>query len=82
MSTITIDSLEVTRKLREAGFDEQQAKSVVRVLADPQGNLVTRDHLDYKLDALRDVLRLEIAHTRWMIALLFVLSLANFVIQS
>lgn len=82
MSTITIDTLEVTRKLREAGFDEQQAKSVVRVLADPQGNLVTRDYLDYKLDALRDVLRLKFAHTRWMIAVLFVLSLANIAIQS
>ena len=78
MSTITIDTLEATRKLREAGFDEQQTKSVVRVLADPLGNLVTRDYLDSKID----LLRVEISHTRWMIAVLFALSLANFVIQS
>lgn len=84
MSTITFDTLEAAQKLRDAGFDEKQAESVVRVLAGAQDNLVTskinalRDHFDSKID----VSRVEIAHTRWMIAALFVLSIANFVIQS
>ena len=29
---ITFDTLEATRKLREAGFDEKQTETVVRVL--------------------------------------------------
>lgn len=49
MSTITFDTLEFTRKLREAGFDEKQAETVVRVIADAQGTLVTREHFDARM---------------------------------
>ena len=41
MSTLTFDTLEFTRKLREAGFDQKQAETVVRVMADAQSALVT-----------------------------------------
>lgn len=58
MSTITFDTLEFTRKLREAGFDEKQAETVVRVLVEAQERLVTREHFDAKLEALE--LRLTI----------------------
>jgi hypothetical protein len=40
MSTITFDTLEFTRKLRDDGFDEKQAETVIRVIADAQGTLV------------------------------------------
>ena len=46
MSTVTFDTLEATRRLRDAGFDEKQAEAVVRVLSDSQNILVTREYLD------------------------------------
>ncbi len=52
MSTVTFDTLEFTRKLREAGFDEKQAETVVRVLAESQEKLVTREHFDFRMDVL------------------------------
>lgn len=52
MTTITFDILEFTRRLREAGFDEKQAEAAVRVLADAQSALVSRDYLDARLEAL------------------------------
>ncbi|AVR87315.1 DUF1640 domain-containing protein [Thauera aromatica] len=58
MSTVTFDTREFTRKLRDAGFDEKQAETVVRVLAESQEKLVTREHFDAKLEALE--LRLTI----------------------
>ena len=45
---ITFDTLDATKRLREAGFDEKQAETVVRVLSDAQSNLVTREHFDAK----------------------------------
>ena len=52
MSTITFDTTHATRLLREAGFDEKQAKSVVRVLSEAQAQLVTREYFDSKLEAM------------------------------
>lgn len=58
MSTVTFDTLEFTRRLREAGFDEKQAEAVVRVLAESQERLVTREYFDARLEAME--LRLTI----------------------
>jgi hypothetical protein len=77
MSSVTFDTLEFTRKLRDAGFDEKQAETVVRVLADAQDRLVTRDYFDTKIE----LLRMENSHTRWMIGALIALSAANFAKQ-
>ena len=77
MSTITFDTLEFTRKLRDAGFDEKQAEAVVRVMADAQGSLVTREHFDAKID----ILRLENSHTRWMLGAVLAVAVANFAKQ-
>lgn len=52
MSTLTFDTLDATRRLRDAGFDEEQAETVVRVLSDAQDRLVTREHFDSKLESL------------------------------
>jgi hypothetical protein len=51
MSTITFDTLEFTRKLRDAGFDEKQA--VERVIADVQGQLVTKTDLQIELAPIK-----------------------------
>lgn len=77
MSSVTFDTLEFTRKLRDAGFDEKQAETVVRVLADAQDRLVTREHFDTKIE----LLRMENSHTRWMIGALIALAAANFAKQ-
>ena len=77
MSTITFDTLEFTRKLRDAGFDERQAEAVVRVIADAQSALVTRDHFDAKIE----LLRVENTQTRWMIGIVIALAVANFAKQ-
>lgn len=50
MTTITFDTLELVDKLKTAGIPQEQAEAVVRVIADAQETLVTRDYLDNKLD--------------------------------
>lgn len=77
MSTVTFDTLEITRRLRDAGFDEKQAESVVRALADSQTNLVTREHFDARM-ALVDA---KFDKLTWMIGALLALALANFAKQ-
>lgn len=84
MTTITFDTLEGAAKLRAAGFDEKQAEAVVRVLADAQEGLVTRNHFDTQLALLRAdmaVLRTESGHTRWMLGVVIALAAANFAKQ-
>lgn len=77
MTTVTFDTLEFTRKLRDAGFDEKQAEAVVRVLAEAQSGLVTVEHFDSKIDLLRT----ENSHTRWMLGAVLGLAIANFAKQ-
>ena len=88
MSTITFDTLEFTRKLRDAGFDERQAETVVRVIADAQGSLVTCEHFDAKIEnldvridnrfALTDA---KIDKQSWTIGILIAIAVANFAKQ-
>ncbi|MEI7614180.1 MAG: hypothetical protein WCK63_14870 [Betaproteobacteria bacterium] len=70
MTTITFDTLEATRRLRDAGFDEKQSETVVRVLSDAQSQLVTREHFDAKFALLQ-----------WMLGAVLVLAIANFAKQ-
>jgi len=70
MSTITFDTLDATRRLRDAGFDEKQSETVVRVLSDAQSQLVTREHFDAKFALLQ-----------WMLGAVLVLAIANFAKQ-
>ncbi len=78
MSTISFDTLSFTRKLRDAGFDERQAEAVVRVMADAQETLVTRDHFDAKLETLEVRLDAKIDKLSWMMGILIALAVANF----
>jgi len=70
MAAITFDTLSFTHRLRDAGFDEKQAESVVRVVADAQEHLVTREHFDARLDKVN-----------WMMGILIALAVANFAKQ-
>jgi arginine repressor len=77
MSTITFDTLEGAAKLRAAGFDEKQAEAVVRVLADAQSSLVTREHFDAKFA----VVEAKMDKLSWMVGVVIALALANFAKQ-
>lgn len=77
MSTITFDTLDATRKLRDAGFDEKQAETVVRVLFDAQSALITREHFDAKFA----VVEAKMDKLSWMMGILIALAVANFAKQ-
>lgn len=81
MSTITFDTHEFVTKLRAAGFDEKQAEAVVRVVAEAQGELVTRDYLDLKLEKEFAPIRAELLVIKWMMGALIALAIANFAKQ-
>ena len=65
MATVTFDTLDATRRLRDAGFDEKQAETVVRVLADAQSGLVTREHFDARIEQLEAHLNATLAPVKW-----------------
>lgn len=77
MGTVTFDTLDATRRLRDAGFDEKQAETVVRVLSDAQSNLVTREHFDAKFA----VVEAKMDKLSWMIGALIAIAVANFAKQ-
>lgn len=81
MATITFDTHEFVSKLREAGFDEKQAEAVVRVVASAQGELVTRDYLDLKLEKEFSPIRAELLVIKWMMGALIAIAIANFAKQ-
>lgn len=65
MATVTFDTLTATRHLRDAGFDEKQAETVVRVLADAQLGLVSREHFDARTEALLAPIRADLLVLKW-----------------
>lgn len=81
MSTVTFDTLDFTRKLREAGFDERQAEAVVRITADAQSALVSREYFDAKLDTLETRIDAKMDKLSWMMGILTALAIANFAKQ-
>ena len=67
MTTVTFDTLRLVDKLKSAGIPPDQAEAVVRVIAEPQDELVTREHLDNTLDRALAPVRTELAVLKWMI---------------
>lgn len=53
MTTVTFDTLELTRILKEAGLPPEQAEAVVRTIVRSQEGIVTRDFLDIRLAELK-----------------------------
>lgn len=66
MTTITFDTLELVDKLKTAGIPQEQAEAVVRVIADAQNKLVTKDDLEIALSPLKT----DLAVLKWMIGIL------------
>jgi hypothetical protein len=81
MGTLTFDTLDFTRKLRDAGFDERQAEAVVRVMAEAQTALVSKEHFDSKLETLETRLESKMDKLSWMMGILIALAIANFAKQ-
>ncbi len=77
MGTVTFDTLDATRRLRDAGFDEKQAETVVRVLSDAQSNLVTREHFDSSMA----VVDAKFNKLTWMLGVLIAIAVTNFAKQ-
>ena len=68
MTTVTFDTLKLVDKLKSAGIPPEQAEAVVRVIAESQDELVTREHLDHALDRVLAPIRTELAVLKWMIS--------------
>lgn len=66
MTTITFDTLELVEKLKSAGIPQGQAEAVVRVIAEAQNRLVTKDDLEIALSPLKT----DLAVLKWMMGLL------------
>ena len=66
MTTITFDTLELVDKLKNAGIPQEQAEAMVRVIADAQIKLVTKDDLEISLSPLKT----DLAVLKWMIGIL------------
>lgn len=46
MATVAFDTLAAVRRLREAGYDEQRAGVIGRVIGETQNQLVAQEHFD------------------------------------
>jgi hypothetical protein len=70
MATITFDTLQLVDKLKIAGFAQDQAEAVIRVIADAQDSLVTKEYLDFKFEKELAPIKTELAVLKWMIGVL------------
>jgi hypothetical protein len=66
MTTITFDTLRLVDRLKSAGIPPEQAEAVVRVIAESQDELVTREQLDSSLARELAPIRTELAVLKWM----------------
>lgn len=60
MTTITFDTLELVDKLKTAGIPQEQAEAVVRVIAEAQDSLVTKEFLTSSLKTEMADLRVDL----------------------
>lgn len=63
MATVTFDTLEAVRRLKEAGYEEKQAEAIVRVIGQAQDRLVTTDHFDSRFTLLQWMIGINLTVT-------------------
>ena len=51
MSTITFDSLNLVRELRQAGITQDHAEAIINSISKAQEGLVSTDHFDNRISA-------------------------------
>ena len=66
MTTITIDTLKLSDKLTNAGFDRIQAEAVVRAIAEAQDELVSKKDIEIALAPLKT----DLAVLKWGMGLI------------
>jgi hypothetical protein len=88
MSTITFDTHRFVSRLREAGFDENQAEAVIRVVAEAQEDLATKrdladveTRLKARIDQFEAHIAGEVTLMKWMLGVVVALAAANFAKQ-
>lgn len=70
MATFTMDTLELVGKLKTVGVTQEQAEAFVRVVAEAQDGLVTKEHLDSKLEKELAPIKTDLAVLKWMMGML------------
>ena len=70
MTTVTFDILELVDKLKTAGIPQEQAEAVIRVIADAQETLVTKEYIDSKFDNKLAPIYTDFAVLKWMMGIL------------
>ena len=70
MTTITFDTLRLVDKLKSAGIPPEQAEAVIRVIAEAQDQLVTKNDLKSALDDAINPVKTDLAVLKWMIGIL------------
>jgi len=70
MSTITFDTQEAVVKLKSVGVSQEHADAFIRVIANAQEQLVTRDYLDLKFQQELSPVKIDLAVLKWMMGLL------------
>jgi hypothetical protein len=70
MTTITFDTLELVDKLKTAGIPQEQAEAVVRVIADAQETLFSKEYIDNKFDNKLTPIYTDLAVLKWMMGIL------------
>ncbi len=60
MSTLTIDTHQVVKRLMQAGFTDKQADEIIETLTISQKDLVTKEYLDYKLEKELNPIKLDL----------------------
>ncbi len=77
MTTITFDTLDLVDRLKTAGFEQTQAEAVVRVIAEAQNGLVTKQDLNEVKNEIKADMNVrfervdgELKLNRWMLGVL------------
>ena len=73
MTTITFDTLRLVDKLKSAGVPQDQAEAFIRVVAEAQDSLVTKDDLEIALSPLKTdlaVLKADSVTLKWMMGII------------
>ena len=69
MATITVDSLRLSDKLKTAGFTAEQAEAVVRVVAEAQNELVTKQDWQFSLEQELSPIKADLLVLKWAVGL-------------
>lgn len=68
MTTLTIDTNQVIKRLKVAGFTDKQADEIVETLTIAQKDLVNREYLDYKLEKELNPIKLDLMALKTTVA--------------